>query len=213
MSRASTPRPPNAIRIRPLARLLRQGLVAATAFFVPVFVVLYFLTVPYGPWVTVLIIQVFVSALIATAYVLYRRVAVWVSPCGVTERGFFGLENHLGIDEIGSIVLVQTYHGGGVETTPQLFVSDKSERRAIRMRGQFWSLEMMDLVRSTLKVPVTELTESLSSRELHARYPDLVYWFERRPVIAVLAFTVGVVVAGVAIFAGLELLGITSTPK
>jgi hypothetical protein len=211
---ASTPRSsPDAIHIRPRQRLLRQGSVASLAFFVPVFGVLFFLTVPHGPWVTVLVIAHFLVAAYLTAFVLYRRVGVWVSPQGISERGFFGHENHLGIDEIGSIVLVDTYLGGGVETTPQLFVVDKEERRAIRMRGQYWSTDMMELVRETLKVPTKELGESLTTRELLAQYPDLLYWFERHPVMAVLVFTASIVVAGVALFAGLDFLGITPAPQ
>jgi hypothetical protein len=192
---------------------MRQGSVAGLAFFVPIFGVLFFLTVPYGPWITVLVIAIIIIAAYVTAVMLYRRVGVWVSASGVTERGYFGRENHLDIDQIGSIVVVETYHGGGVETTTQLFVVDKAERNAIRMRGQFWSLEAMNVVQDTLKVPTKQLGESLSTRELLAQYPDLLYWFERRPVVAVLAFTASIVVAGVALFLGLDMLGITPTPR
>jgi hypothetical protein len=79
------------------------------------------------------------------------------------------------------------------------------------MRGQFWSHDDMAVVRETLGVPVTELSESVSARELLARYPNLLYWFERHPVVALLAFTGCAVVGGLLIFAGLAALGVTST--
>ena len=202
--------PSDAVRLDPHRWLFRQALLATAAFLTPVFAVLYFLTIPDGPWLVVLIAQVVASLLFAYAAHSFRRVAVWVSRDGIAERGFFGRLIYLPVAEVGSLVLVHTYHGGGADSLPQLFVCNPAGKQVIRLRGQFWSLENMRLVGSTLGVQVTEMGETVSARELLEQYPGLLYWFERRPALASVLFALSVVVGGVLLYVGLAWLGVTT---
>jgi hypothetical protein len=203
--------PSDAVRLDPHRWLFRQALLATAAFLVPVFAVLYFLTIPDGPWVVVLVAQAVASLLFAYAAHSFRRVAVWVSRDGIAERGFFGRLVYLRVADIGSLVLVHTYHGGGADSLPQLFVCSPAGTQVIRLRGQFWSLENMRLIGSTLGVQVTEMAETVSARELLEQYPGLLYWFERRPALASVLFALSVIVGGVLLYVGLAWLGVTTS--
>lgn len=185
-------------RLRPHTYLLRRGVATAIAFFVPAFGVLYFLTVPDGPWVAVLVTQILVAVALGLAVFSYARLGIWVEPESITERGFTGLSKTLAASSIGSLVIVNTFRGGWTETVPQLFVCDPDGRQVMRMRGQFWSREAMATVAGILKVKVTELSDPVSTAELHASYPGLLYWFERRPILAACLFA-GVLVIGAAL--------------
>jgi hypothetical protein len=197
-------------RLRPHNWLFRQGLAATLAFLVPVFAVLYFLTIPDGAWIVVLATQVATVVLLAVAAILLYRTGIWVDQNGITERGFFGTMISVPVEAIGSIVVVHTYHGGSADTIPQLFVCDHDGNQLIRLRGQFWSVENMDIIRNGLDVPVVELSESVSPRELLEKYPGLLYWFERRPVLAAAVFCAAALAGGGLLYLGLALFGITS---
>jgi hypothetical protein len=196
-------------RLRPYRWLFRQGAVAVCAFLTPVFALLYFFTVPNGPWRVVLVTQIVATVAVLVTTVLYVRVGIWVDGAGITERGFFGRLHTVHSPEIGSIVLVRTYQGGGADTVAQLFVCDQQGKQVLRMRGQFWSDQSMMVVSELLDVPVREITESVTTRELLEEYPGLLYWFERRPVLAGAFFSLCVVVGGSALYGSLMLLGIS----
>ena len=191
-------------RLRPHPYLLRRGVGAAVAFFVPAFGVLYFLTIPDGAWVAVLVAHIILIVVAGYSIVSYARLGVWVTPEAIAERGFFGITNRYDVAQLGPIVLVNTFHGGWVETVPQLFVCDPAGHQLIRLRGQFWSRETMQTITSTLDLPITEIDHPVSTSELHAMYPGLLYWFERRPVVAAFIFA-GVLVVGCALIYGVLL--------
>jgi hypothetical protein len=201
--------PTSVRRLRPLRGLFRQGIFAVVAFLTPVFGVLYFFTIPSGTWPAVAATQAVATLLVVVAVVLYRRVAIWVEPGGIVERGFFGRTTRICAASIGSIVLVQTYVGAGAETVPQLFVADTDGTQVVRMRGQFWSLESMRTVSEVLDVPVVDLDQSLTAKELLQQYPGLLYWFERRPIVAAAAFSAAIIVAGIVIYGWFSAIGIS----
>jgi len=195
--------------IRPMRRLLHQGLIATLAFLVPSFGALYFLTVPNGPWPVVVVTQVFFSLLLLLACWAYFRVAIWVSAEGITERGFFGTVTSVPAEDIHSILLAHTFHGGGAETLPQLFVCDSDGTQLVRLRGQFWSPEAMAAVTDGLGIAATDLGEPVTNRELLEQYPGLLYWFERRPYLGMAAFAGSVIVGGSLVYLGLASIGLT----
>jgi hypothetical protein len=196
-------------RLRPHRWLFRQGLIATLAFLAPVFAALYFLTIPDGPWVVVVITQALASLVFAAACRSYFAVGIWIDRRGIVERGFFGGLITMPADEVGSIVLVHTYQGGSADTVPQLFVCDHDGRQVIRLRGQFWSLADMRTVCRELDVAVTELSESVTPRELLEQYPGLLYWFERRPILAAAVFSASVLLGGSLLYLGLAAIGIS----
>ena len=200
-------------RLRPHTYLLRRGVATALAFFVPAFGVLYFLTVPSGPWVAVLVTQILVAVALGYCVFAYARLGIWVEPTSITERGFAGLKKTLSANTIGSLVIVNTFRGGWTETVPQLFVCDPAGKQVMRMRGQFWSRDAMATVASILSVKVTELSDPVSTAELHASYPGLLYWFERRPTLAACLFAGALVVGAVLLYLILSALGETVTER
>lgn len=200
--------PSGARLLRPHASLYWQGLIAVLAFMTPVFVVLYFLTVPNGPWIAVVVTQAIASVIILIASVRYLQTAIWVSPEGITERGYFGVRRFVPVGEITSIVLAETFDSSGHRTYPQLFVSGPDGGVLVRMRGQFWSRDNMDTVVATLDVPHEKLDETLSTSDLRDERPGLLYWFERRPVFAALLFTLSTAVLGGLVYLVLKLAGI-----
>ena len=174
--------------LRPHRYLLGRGIAAILAFFVPAFGVLYALTVPNGPWEVVLVGQVLVSLAFWYSVFAYLRLGVWVTADDIAERGFFSITRRYHRDEVGSILFVETFHGGWVDTVPQLFVCDPDGNQLIRLRGQFWSRESMQTVLDTLDTRIIEIAKPMSNAELHDEYPGLLYWFERRPRVAALLF-------------------------
>jgi len=193
-------------RLLPHRRLFWQGLVSMSAFVLPIVTVLLFLTVPDGPWQLVVAMWVFASLLFAVASGAFFGVAIWVGEDGIAERGFFGRLEFYRRDEIARIMLARTYHGNGAATLPQLFLCDPADKKLIRLRGQFWSFESMQVVSDTLDLPMQELSKS-EIGEIHAEYPNLVYWFERRPWLAAALATSVIVAVGTIVFAVLVLTG------
>jgi hypothetical protein len=195
------------IKLRPHGHLFRQGFIAVLAFTTPVFVVLYVLTIPDGPWAAVLTTNIIATAIAAAAAASYFRVAIWVDRTGISEIGFLGGKQRVPIEEIGSIVDVDLYDGASDRAIPQLFVVGKDGRQLVRMRGQFWSRASMDIVAETLGVPHESLDDSLSTSELRQDYPGLLYWFERHPVVGALVFSLAVFVVATGVWLIFELAG------
>ena len=189
--------PLDLVRLRPRRSLFWQALAGTLAFLVPVSAVLYYLTVPSGTWPFVLALQVLIVVTFLASYISYVSLGFWVGPSGIGERGFFGLSRYVSRDEIGSIVLVNTYRAGASETYAQLFICNAAGTQLMRMRGQFWSMVNMQAVSDALDVPLTELLDDVTRAELLEDHPGLLYWFERHPVV------VGIIAVAVLIAAAL----------
>ena len=196
--------------LRPRGSLFRQWIIAALVFMTPVFVALYVLTVPVGAWRLVVFVQVCATVVAVLASFLFFRTGLWVDPTQLRERGYFGRITTVPVSDIGTIILAKTFSGGDADSTPQLFVCDKDGRQVIRLRGQFWSREDMEIVIATLDVPHKYIDDAMSQTELRSEYPGLLYWFERRPVIAALAFTAATAVFGALVLLVVNLLGISA---
>lgn len=182
--------------LRPYPALFRQGLIACIAFLTPVFVVLYWITVPSGPWRVVVGVQAVATAIVSLAAYAYFGTAIWVAPGEISERGFFGRRTRFERESIGSVILTHTYSGPDLTPIPQLFVCGHDGKQLVRMRGQFWSRESMDAVVSALGVPVTINDDPVSLADLRRDSPNLLYWFERRPVMLALVFSALIAAAG-----------------
>jgi len=197
--------------LRPKPRLFRQAIAALLAFAIPAFGVVYFVTIPLGSWLPVLVAQALVSALFLLATWSFFRVGIWVHSDGIVERGFFGLVTRIGSERIGSTVLVHAFYGGDADTVPQFFVRDHEGRQVVRMRGQFWSPESIAAVRDTLGVPTSEQVEGMSTRDISLRYPGLLYWFERRPVLALSGLGLALLCGGAIAYFALSALAVPPT--
>lgn len=169
--------------LRPHRHLLSHGMSAALAFTTPVFAVLYWLTIPTGSWIVVLCAHVALLLVFGLLVGGFLGTSIAVSPQGLRERGFLGSAHTTTVDQIGSILLIEVARDSALDTQPNLFVCGHDGSLLVRMRGQYWSRENMELVAETVDLPVKTITRSLTLRELRRSRPDLLYWFERFPVI------------------------------
>ncbi|MFC6354622.1 hypothetical protein [Luethyella okanaganae] len=167
--------------LKPHGHLFRQGSLATLALLAPVFAVLYWLAIPYGIWMSVLVAQLVLMALYGLTVVAYMRVYIRVDNSGVEERGFFGRINRVPVDRVDSILIADLYQGGTLDTHPQLFAIDENGRLLLRMRGRYWPQAAMDVVAETLGAPVTYSATPTTLAEFTRVHPELLYWFERRP--------------------------------
>lgn len=173
----------NALILRPHRHLLTHGVIAALALTTPVFAVLYWLTIPTGGWLAVLVLHLTLLALVGLLVLGFLGTAIQVSAEEVRERGFLGRIRRVPREGIGSVLLIELYRDSALDTQPNLFICGADGALLVRMRGQYWSRDDMDVVADTLDLPVKTITRSLTLGELRRARPDLLYWFERLPVV------------------------------
>ncbi|MGY4859375.1 hypothetical protein [Cryobacterium sp. AP23] len=166
--------------LRPHGHLLRQTTLSILAFFAPVFAVLYWLTIPLGEWGPVAIAQALVMIGAGIGIFGYLRTCIWVDETGITERGFFGRMTNFSRDQVASVVVLELYQSGAIDTHPQLFVTGADGQLLVRMRGQFYSRGAMETVADELGAPVVRVPDPMTLTELNRLRPELLYWFERR---------------------------------
>jgi hypothetical protein len=166
--------------LRPHGHLLRQTTLSILAFFAPVFAVLYWLTIPLGEWGPVAIAQAHVMIGAGIGIFGYLRTCIWVDETGITERGFFGRITNFSRDQVASVVVLELYQSGAIDTHPQLFVTGSDGQLLVRMRGQFYSRGAMETVADELGAPVVRVPDPMTLTELNRLRPELLYWFERR---------------------------------
>ena len=166
--------------LRPQGRLLLQSGLSVLALVAPISAVLFWLTIPTGTWQPVAIAQGVLLAICALAYLAYARTIIRVDADGISERGFLGRVASFSTAEVGSVVLLDLYQSGALDTQPQLFVTGTDGRLLVRMRGQYYSRGAMDTVVDQLAVPVVRVPEPMTLQDLNRARPELLYWFERR---------------------------------
>lgn len=166
--------------LRPHGRLIVQSGLSILALVAPISAVLFWLTIPTGAWQPVLVAQLVMVACCALAYLSYTRTVIRVDADGISERGFLGRVTNFSTEEIGSVVLLDLYQSGALDTHSQLFVTGADGRLLVRMRGQYYARGAMDTVVDQLDVPVVRVPEPMTLRDLNRARPELLYWFERR---------------------------------
>ena len=182
------------VLLRPRADLMRTGLLSYLLLSVPLFGALYLLSVPNGTWVVALVVQVLSLALVGLAFIKYRRTYIGVTADSLEERGFLTRLVSIPLAGVRSAVLVETYRSSSAETVHQLLLSGVDGERMLRMRGTFWHEATMRQLVATLGIPVTERNDPMTKKTFFTEYPGSAYWFENRPVIAILAIGGGLVV-------------------
>lgn len=166
--------------VRPHAHILRQYTLAVAACLIPLFALLYWVARSPETSVYLVIGIVVVPVVLVLASIGHKRAFIQITPTGITERGFFGRTHTVPASTVGSIILLELYQSGSLDTHTQLFVIDSDGHLLLRMRGQFWSPTSMETVVDALDVPVVRVPEPLSLRDLNRLRPELLYWFERR---------------------------------
>ncbi|MFT2817072.1 hypothetical protein [Leifsonia sp. A12D58] len=143
---------------------------------------LYWLTIPHDLWLLVALSQLLATALIFYGVYAHRHTSIHVSHRGFSERGFFGRTTQHAAAEVDTIIFLEMYQSDTLDTYAQLFVTEKSGKVILRMRGQFWARADMEMVVEELAAPVVRINAPMTLNELNRISPELLYWFERRPV-------------------------------
>lgn len=168
------------IVLRPHKRIVRETFLVFLAFCAPTFTVLYWLNAPNGAWLPVLIAQIVVTLAYVLSMIAARRVMILVDATGISERGFLRRYTTFPHATVARVVLLNLYASGSLDTNLQLFATDDDGRLLVRMRGQFWSDDDMELLADSLDVPVVRVPEPVTLADLNRLRPELLYWFERR---------------------------------
>jgi len=172
------------ITLRPRRSLGWSYSVAAAALVLPLLAVELWVLDPTGSWPVVAATAAIVFALMCLGWIAYRRTRVSISRQGIVERGFFGSTTVVAARDISKVLRIQLYRSNSLETTEELFVVCRSGRGRFRMRGRFWDADAMDLVARTLDVEEVTRPEPVTLAELRESDPGLLYWFERRVLLA-----------------------------
>ncbi len=171
--------PSEVMCLRPHVQVFRQTIVAVFLLLTPILGVIAWLTIPSGTWWPVVVTTLVLMLLFGLAMISFYRTCIWVSRSHVAERGFFGRLSSIPVDSIESILLLDLYQSGTLDTHPQLFVTGLDGRFLLRMRGQYWSRGDMDALAELLEAPIVQVPDPVTLRELHQARPELLYWFER----------------------------------
>ena len=169
-----------AVAVRPHPYPFQQWTIAILLLMAPIFVVLYWLTVPTGSWLPVAVAQAVLTLTFGLAVISYYLTAIWVDDSGLTTRDVFGRTRTFPLERIGGVVRLDLYRSGSLDLRPQLFLVDPDGRLLTRMHGICWADEAMDTVTTALGVPVSGGAEPLTLRDLSLSRPELLHWFERR---------------------------------
>ncbi len=179
------------VRVRPRISLLRNGIVAALAAGIPIFVVLYWLGIERGAWMTVLGLHAVVT-FICLIFVWRHLVAFAEVRDGVLRKQAFSTRTSVPVASIDRIVLAETYRGHSTETIPQLIVLDAQNRRVMRMRGHYWSAEDMRSIADATGARVLVESDPLSTNQYYALFDGTAYWYEGKPWLTITAIVLAV---------------------
>ncbi|KQX05633.1 MULTISPECIES: hypothetical protein [unclassified Leifsonia] len=172
---------------RPRSPLFGQLAIATVVLTVPVFAALYWISVPVGVWPAVLALQVLVMLIIGVGVIASRSVYVQLHEWGVEDHWPFGFTSNVRSSDVDTILLIDLYTGNGMETVPQLFALDGRDRLVLRMRGQLWTRSAIQQVAARLGAPVVHAPVPMTLTDFTRIEPQLLAWFERRPLWAVRA--------------------------
>jgi hypothetical protein len=165
------------VLIHPRPELLRSGVWAVVAAGIPLFAVLYWLSVSQGGWRRVLLVNIVFAALVLLLIWRTRTAYVRVDDEAVTKSSFVR-RTVLSTAQIATVVVAETYRGGSSDTIPQLVALSTTGARLLRLRGTFWARADILTVADALGARVTVLREPLSPNEYYRLYPGVAYWYE-----------------------------------
>jgi hypothetical protein len=175
------------ITLRPLPQLGGLTRIVTAALILPVFVAVFWFSIPRGTWPRTLVALIVVSLVYLVASRLLARASIRVTADCVTENGLLGGRTRVPAKRIVSLVILETYRGNSLDTDLQLFAFDPAGDRLIRMRGPYWSRESIEIMAAAFDVPTRRIEGPITVLELRRRYRDSLYWFERWPALGFLS--------------------------
>lgn len=176
------PEPISGVTLRPHAPIIKQWSVAVLAFVAPIFVALYWLTVPDGRWPLVLAMHLAFTAIAAAGLVSYSLVSVTAGPEGLRRRDALGRRRTFPSDAIGRLLHVPLSRNGSAAVQPQVFVLGTDGRLLTRLHAAFWSVEGLDSVLAALALPaaIEAIEEPMTLAQFDRAWPGLLHRLEVR---------------------------------
>ncbi|MDJ0350086.1 hypothetical protein [Cryobacterium sp. PH29-G1] len=166
--------------LRTRRQLVARSVVATLSLTVPVLIVLYWLAIPRGTWPYVAAVQLGLTILAVVGILGAKRMRVTVTPHGLECRKLLGRVLRISAADINSVVLVELYQSGTVETLPHLYLLDSAGGVLLRLRGQIWPRSGLENLIDSLDVSVVRPLDPLTMGELARLRPLLVPRCARR---------------------------------
>lgn len=182
------------LTIQPARPVRLRAWALGLALSMPVFFALYWLTVPTGHSVHVIIAHAAVLLAFAIAAERLRRAKIVFSADGIRNSTWLSTR-FTPVSELASILVLTLADGQTLHQFAQYFFLDRSGRTRLRLRGQFWSKADLSRAAAFYDLPVSLIPSTISGKEARATYRTQLQWFERRPVLTVAAL-VAAFVAG-----------------
>lgn len=204
---------PFVVRVSPRRSLMRNGLLSYALLSLPLFGAVYFFSPMGVSWLgTVLGIHLVTLAVIGVLYWRSTAIFIGVTRTAIHKRTLLRDHEPMLLSEVGEEVLVSTYRNSSTDTMLQFLARQTNKKRALRMRGVFWSQGDMRAVAAAIAastgITVNEHDEPITTRDFFAEYPGCAYWYENRPAIVVLAAVVSMLAVFGFVLAFMILMGI-----
>ncbi|MCY7405567.1 MAG: hypothetical protein LH475_13255 [Cryobacterium sp.] len=161
--------------MRPRRQLVARAIIAALSLLVPLLIVLYWLTIPQGTWMFVAAIQLGLTILGVVGVYRARKMWVTITADSLQSRSLLGTVTTWDTADIASVVLVDLYQSGTVDTLTHLYLLDSAGDVLLRLRGQIWPRSGMENMIDTLGVAVVRPPDPLTLAELGRLRPQLVH--------------------------------------
>ena len=159
---------------RPRRRIVYRAIIAALALLVPLFLVVFWLSIPSRNWPFVLEIQCGLTALGVIFALGASKMFLRVTPDGLTVFRLLGRQTHVAKADIGSLALVELYQSGTVDCLPHLYLLDSAGEVLVRLSGHVWSRSTLEGVIDELGLAVLRPTEPFTMAELGRLQPQMV---------------------------------------
>ncbi|SEM66966.1 hypothetical protein E3O25_14865 [Cryobacterium sp. TMT1-3] len=166
--------------LRPRKQLVARALIAALSLLLPLLLVLYWLTIPRNTWMFVATVQLGLTILAVVAVCGVRRMTVTVTAARVESRNLLGRVTAFDTSAIASVVLVNLYQSGTLDTLTHLYLLDSAGEVLLRLRGQVWPRSGLEELVDTLGVAVLRPPDPLTMADLGRLRPQLVRRRARR---------------------------------
>jgi hypothetical protein len=183
------------VSVRPRRSLITTGFISVVLAMIPLFGVLYWFSIEHDSWMVVFVVHLIVTTLFVLAVVRQLTVFSAVTETELIGRGIFSPMVRVPLGKIAAVHLVETYVGQAPESVTQLLVTDEEGKRLFRMRGNFYRDGDLKAIAAALPVPAQTASEPIGITEFFRAYPGSAYWFEHRPILRIVVFTVSLVLA------------------
>ena len=159
---------------RPRQRIVPRAIIAALALFVPLLLVLYWLSIPRQTWPFVLEIQCGFTALGVIFALGVSKISLTITAEGLSIRRLLGRQTHVAAADIGGLLLVELYQSGTIDCLPHLYVLDEAGEVLVRLNGHVWSRHTLESVIDEISVAVLRPPDPFTVAELGRLRPRLV---------------------------------------